>query len=233
MSAASRPSGQAVNGILLIFDGLLASGHGRAVAVGPGHRKEVSVRLRILGLVILVGLFSRSAAATTVSIEPATSSVTQFDSFTVDIAIADVTDLIGFQFDVTFDPLLLSVNDVTEGPFLPGGGVTFFVPGDFTTTPGVISFTGDALIGLDPGVTGSGVLAHILFTANAPGTATLTLSNVLLQDSTFAEIETALASGRVTVAESDEPTPVPEPGTIVLIGTGLAAAYRRRANRAA
>jgi hypothetical protein len=167
-------------------------------------------------------------------VDPATSNVTQFDSFTVDIKITDVTDLFGFQFDLTFDPSLLSVNDVTEGPFLPSGGPTFFIPGDFTTTPGVITITGDSLLAAVPGVTGNGVLAHILFSATAAGTSSLTLSDVLLQDSNLEDIATSLLGGRVVVAPSDVVTPVPEPGTMALIGTGLAVAYRRRrANRAA
>jgi Cohesin domain/PEP-CTERM motif len=199
------------------------------------YRKEVRVRLQTLGLVALVCLCSRPALATPVLSVPATTNATQFDTFTVDVSIADAVDVIGFQFDLTYDETLLTVTDVTEGPFLGSGGAgTVFLPGDFTTTPGSITFTLGALSGLDPGINGGGVLAHIVFTPILPGASALTLSNALLQDSTFEVIEPELSSGRVVIAESTTAPQVPEPSTLMLIATGLAAAYRRRrANRAA
>jgi hypothetical protein len=91
-----------------------------------------------------------------------------------------------------------------------------------------------ALSGPDPGINGGGVLAHILFTAIAPGISPLTLSNALLQNSAFDVIEPDLSNGEVNIAQSTAGPEVPEPSTLILIGTGLAAAYRRRrANRAA
>jgi len=81
-----------------------------------GRTQEVSVKVRILGLVLLVGLVSRPALATSVSIQPATSSVTQGDTFTVDIAITGAADLVAYQFDLTYDSAILTATDVTSGP---------------------------------------------------------------------------------------------------------------------
>jgi len=225
-----------------------------------GRTQEVSVKVRILGLVLLVGLVSRPALATSVSIQPATSAVTQGDTFTVDIAITGAADLVAYQFDLTFDPAVLAATDVTMGPFLTsGGGSSIFVPGDFTTTPGVISGTAETLVGgTTPGVSGGGVLAHISFSAIAAGTSALTLSNdfflKLLRDANgdlvmdtddqspfFGDfivdpdlVPITFQDGSATVIAAPPSAEVPEPSTVVLLGAGLVAAVRRRrANRAA
>ena len=78
-------------------------------------------------------LCSASAfAGSIVSVQPLSSGVSLGSNFTLDINIANVTDLYAFQFDIGFGPSVLQATSVVEGSFLPSGGFTFFIPG---TTP--------------------------------------------------------------------------------------------------
>jgi hypothetical protein len=151
----------------------------------------------------------------TVSIQPPAFSLGVGSSFDVFVGISGVTDLYAFQFDLSFDPAILSAASVSEGPFLPGGGSTLFLPGTIDNSGGTISFTADAFLGPGPGVSGSGTLADISFQALGPGTSLIDLSNVILLDSNLGEIaEFTTTSGSVTV---------PEPSTILLISMGMVA----------
>jgi len=211
------------------------------------------VKVRILGLVLLAGLVSRPALATSVSIEPPPSTVTQGDTFFVDIAVAGAVDLVSFQFDLAFDPAILSANDpVLEGTFLSNVGGTSFFPGFVDNSAGTISFVANVLTGNDPfGANGGGVLARVSFNAIGTGSAALSVTpgpfGSLFRDENgdLVEDESGLfvvafdeqippVTGAVTADAPPAGSEVPEPSTLLLIGGGLAAAVRRRrANRAA
>jgi hypothetical protein len=139
------------------------------------------------------------------------------DIFTIPVSIAAAVGLTSFQFDLSFTASILKVTatGVTESAFFTQGDIAVFNPGIVDNTSGHILGVSDALIFQSP-VNGSGVLANIEFQALAPGVSPLTLSNVFLNlsDQSF-----EIANGQVTV---NGPQPaVPEPGTVVLLTTGL------------
>jgi len=185
------------------------------------------VRLRLSWpIVVCALLFARPAGATSLSVIPASGTVNVNDTLLVNIAIADVTDLFAWQFDFAFDPTVLRAESVVEGDFLSSGGVNF-VPGDIgidatNAQTGSIAFIANAL-NFDESVTGGGILATIAFTSLAAGTSTLDLLNVFLLDSANREQIAADVNGSLV-----ESTTVPEPGTLILVATGLAAAWRSR-----
>jgi hypothetical protein len=189
--------------------------------------EENSMRLRALCLVLLVGLFARPVAASPiVSIEPASNAVAAGTSFFLDIDITGVTDLFSFAFDLSYDPALLMFNEIVEGGFLPSAGGTFFSEGD-PPAGGSVTNVFDVLLGAFPGVDGDGTLARINFTALAAGTSTVSLSNLFMLDSTVSGISASTQDALVT-ASVPAASPIPEPGTMVLVGTGLLAAWRGR-----
>jgi len=125
--------------------------------------------------------------STSIYIDPEISLAAVGETFTVDVRVQDVEDLIGFEFWLQWDTTLLEFVDVREGPFLNSSGLyqTYFsakIPGD-----PYFPFT-DRLYALDviPGATietsasGSGVLARATFRVLTQGNGTLDLFESIL-----------------------------------------------------
>lgn len=117
----------------------------------------------------------------------------------IDVVVVGVEDLFAFQFELSFDPSMLSAVSVTAGSFLASGGLTFFGPGFIDNSTGTVSSVVGTLFGAVPGVDGSGVLASIAFNtiASPPIESTLTLSNTLLLDSLKLPIVHNVSGGRL------------------------------------
>ena len=110
--------------------------------------------------------FSFSTAATQVKVG---------DTFTLQLKAENISDLAGWQSDITFDPAVLKVNNVREGNFLKqGGGRTHFLKGTIDNTEGRITDVGSARIS-EGGVSGEGTLLSVTFTAKANGESRLSL----------------------------------------------------------
>ncbi len=146
-------------------------------------------------------------AVPALSIQPGSATAIPGDTVTLDIDISNVSDLYAFQFDLGFDPSVLSATAITEGAFLPGGGSTLFIPGTIDNVVGTIAFTADTLISLLPGVTGSGTLATVQFNASALGTSAITLSNVFLLDSNLNPIDSNVSGGTAHINAAAVPEP--------------------------
>jgi hypothetical protein len=146
------------------------------------------------------------------------ATVPQGSSFSVDVNISNVSDLYDFQFDLAFNPAVLQLTNIVESGFLLTGGSTFFLSGAIDNTLGNATANADTLIGAIPGVSGTGELAEFDFTAVGPGISSLTISNVILQDSTGSLLDSTMAAGSVTVQGT---TTVPEPSTLLLLGVGF------------
>jgi len=163
------------------------------------------------------------AAATSISVVGPVTNPNVGDTFDVDIDVSSISDLYAFQFDLAFNPSLVSAVSITEGVFLPGGGTTFFIPGTIDNVGGTFTANADSLIGAISGVTGSGILAQVEFTGIAPGTSGLSLQNITLLDSTLTDI-TASATvdkGSVTVNGASTATPEPSAFALLLVGGSL------------
>ena len=106
-----------------------------------------------------------------------TTSVRVGDTFTVRVDAEKVTDLAGWQFDLTFDPDVLEAVEVSEGDFLKAnGGNTFFLQGTIDNTAGKVTGISAALISKS-GVNGAGTLLSVTFITKAGGETQVTLEN--------------------------------------------------------
>jgi hypothetical protein len=180
-------------------------------------KKSIGISTLLILAPLLLAPVTLLADTATLSVATA-ATVPQGSSFSVDVNISNVSDLYDFQFDLAFNPAVLQLTNIVEGGFLLTGGSTFSLPGTIDNTLGNAAANADTLIGPIPGVSGTGELAEFDFTAVAPGISSLTLSNVILQDSTGSLLDSTTAVGSVTVQGT---TTVPEPSTLLLLGVGF------------
>ena len=179
---------------------------------------------------IFVATNVASTRAGTLNFAPNLLTVSSGQSFSIDVEASNVTDLYAYQFDVGFDPTILAAVSIVEGPFLATGGPTSFLPGTIDNGGGSISFNADTLTGAIGGVTGTGVLTTIDFTALAGGSSAISLSNALFLDSNLNTIVIDLTGGTVDVNSSLTTSDLPASWTEMLLALGvfgIAVYYRR------
>jgi hypothetical protein len=178
---------------------------------------KLSILAAALGV---LGASTNALADAVLTVVPPSGPIFAGQTFTVAIDVtgptvihngtqfpSDVSDLASFQFDLAYNcsvpaanptgctpgAALLRALSVTEGPFLPNGGLntTLFEPGTINNATGEISLIGDA--GFD-GVTGSGTLVDVTFQALTQGTTSIAIlanSDLQLSDSSFDPIVVA------------------------------------------
>jgi PKD repeat protein len=117
-------------------------------------------------------------SAVTVAIDPEISRKEVEAAFEVALRIEGAEDLALFDFDLTYDPDVVSVSDIEEGGFLSTGGHFVFSKGPEYPVTGTVSFA--AATSAPEGVDGSGILAVLHLEALSVGTSPLTLAEVRL-----------------------------------------------------
>lgn len=106
------------------------------------------------------------------------------DTFTLDLRARNVIDFAGWQFDIAFDPKTLEAVAVNEGDFLKTqGATTFFQKGAIDNRSGKIIGLSSILLS-GGGITGTGTLLSIQFSAKVGGETQLKLRNVQFGTST-------------------------------------------------
>jgi len=137
-----------------------------------------------LGLCLPCSSLSADAGTTAVSVSAPSQPVASGQQFTISILVVPNTALSGLQFNLHFDPALVSIDSIEEGTLLgQNGATTYFNPGQIDNQEGTL--TGAFGVITSPGQTVStqGTLAIIRLTANAQtGACPLGLSNVVAGD---------------------------------------------------
>jgi len=186
--------------------------------------------LAAIGLLLASGT-GHAAPIVSLDLDPlqagvqATLAVPLAGAIQVDVVVLgiDTPPLAAFEFDLGFDPGILTLGTVTNGGFLND---PFF----FDVFPGAAGVRVEAAIrSFGGGPTGDGVLASLTFDTLGPGTSLLDLEIVLLRPlgAIFPDptIPTdAVNDGVITI--------VPEPSSAALLGLGCTvAAIARRLRR--
>ncbi len=174
---------------------------------------------------LFVTLGASRLYATTISVEgPGTASVG--GSIDVAVDLSSYTDLYAWQFDLTWNPAILSLISISEGSALSAAGATFFIPGASDNGVGSATANADTLIGAEPGVTGSkGVLAYFDFKAVGVGMTTISPGNITLLNSSLNTITANSKSATVTVGTAGIVSSEPGAGRLMLLAASGWLAY--------
>ena len=120
-------------------------------------------------------------------LEPANLTVIPGQDFTVELKVASITNLKGYSVTLSYDPALLSLQEVVEGPFLSVKNKTFYKRVDNNKGTVLIDC---AILGPELSVSGEGTLATLSFTSLKLGSTSLTFKLTKIRDTNNKEIVT-------------------------------------------
>jgi hypothetical protein len=119
-------------------------------------------------------------------LEPANLTLTPSEDFTVELKVTSITDLKGYSVTLSYDPTLISLQEVTEGSFFSAKGKTFF----YTKEDNNTILIDCALLGKTLSISGEGTLATLSFTCLKAGSTNIEFSLAKTRDTLNKEIVT-------------------------------------------
>ena len=123
------------------------------------------------------------------------------------VSISNTQDLSGFQFNVNYNPDVLSVSEVIKGDFLESDGKeSFFSEGKMVE--GAIENIVAVRLGQVEGVTGSGTLAKIKFTSRTEASPDISISNTIITNSGKEEMDVTISE---TTYSTGDDSRLPQP----------------------
>ena len=160
------------------------------------------------------GLPWPSPGLTVVRIDPVTKNAAPGHTFTINVMVDGAVNLGAFQFDMIYDPAVVTVTNVELGTFLGSTGRTAQPVGsNIDNAVGIVTF-GAFSFGSNAGPEGTGLLAAVTLMAMDSGTSALNLQNVVVTDTMANAQSTSVEGGTVTVAApapTSTPTMIPSP----------------------
>ena len=132
------------------------------------------------------GVTAPEGTAGVLYLEPANLTLTPSEDFTVELKATSITNLKGYSVTLSYDPTLISLQEVTEGPFLSEKGKTFFYTKEDQNT----ILIDNALLGTDLAISGEGTLATLSFTCLKAGSTNIEFSLAKTRDALNKEIVT-------------------------------------------
>ncbi|MEY4070946.1 MAG: Cohesin domain [Candidatus Eisenbacteria bacterium] len=142
-----------------------------------------SIRKPLLALTASLALFGAvEARAASVALVPADSNITVADEIVMRLEASGVSDLKGFQIELSFDSSVLQALSAAGGALLPPGAAGSFFQSFLDNAPAVGRVQLDAAV-LTGSASGAGVLGTVRFRAIAIGTSPVTVALVDFRDS--------------------------------------------------
>jgi hypothetical protein len=171
------------------------------------------LRTMIIVIILSLGLIPLNTVLadgpTTVSVT-APTGVNPGEQFTISIATSPGTAIAGMQFNLAFDPAVVTAVSVAEGNLLSQGGAsTYFNPGTINNVAGTINGVAGAITTPGQSVATPGTFATITLTAGAQGgTSALTLSGVVVGDVNGQAVAISVVSGQVIINRAPVLNPI-------------------------
>jgi len=165
------------------------------------------IALLALSLVLASPVLAMAQTVTNVSVDTP-GQVEPGEQFVVNVVVEPGEEIAGVQFDLAFDPSLVTVDSVAEGSLLSqGGATTYFSSGSIDNVSGNIDGVAGAIITPGQTVSAGGTFAIITVTAGAEeGTCPFTLFGVIAGDINGQPVEISIANGQVTIATDAPPS---------------------------
>ncbi len=133
-----------------------------------------------------------------VSIAPERTVIGLGESATVSIDITNAVNVGSVPFYLNFDPTLLEIQDVREGPFMGSDGMSTAFMYSVDEIRGRIVI-GLSRIGSGEGISGSGTLVEIQLTGRLPGTSPFAFSNESVQNPAAQKLPAVFKDGTVII----------------------------------
>jgi hypothetical protein len=159
-------------------------------------------------IVIIAFLSSTAAAASKVTLQPASKNVFAGENITLNVVVTPDTQISGMQFDLEYDGSLFQVANVTEGNlFSQSGQKTFFSPGQIENGKKLSNVYG-CILG-SSSVSTPETFATITLKVNTgvQGTSQLYLRNVTISSSASKPVDVRLVNTGITISESETKKP--------------------------
>ena len=167
--------------------------------------KKLLISLLILSLILILPGCLGKLLPTTPSVtpsaetagvlylEPTNLTLTPSQDFTVELKATSISNLKGYSVTLSYDPALLSLQEVTEGPFFSSKGKTFFYTKEEQNT----ILIDNALLGKTLSISGEGTLATLSFTSLKAGSTSIEFSLTKTRDTLNKEIITTKSNAVV------------------------------------
>jgi len=143
------------------------------------------------------------AQSTTLFVNPPTTSVLVGESFTISLNVAYIDDLAGYNIYLRYNTTVLTATKViVEGTWFTTGQTYTVWANSIDDNQGIVHAS-VTLTGVEEGVSGSGDLFRIVFTADSSGSSLLDIYNDMLVDPLFVAIPHSTSDGIVEATAHD------------------------------